>query len=118
MSLTAARAAYLAAVAPVNVALKGYNTSSDSARVATAQQLVTALQNVIATLSNDRWPPAAAKAVNNLATGTSALVNSLLLLVLDPSGNGTAFALTYPSAVSTVASEIRRVRLDLGLPSS
>jgi hypothetical protein len=118
LSITAARAAYLAAVAPVNVAINNYNTSSESASVAPAQQLVTALDTLVTTLSNDRWPPAAANAVHTLITDIPALVNALQLLVLDPSGNGTAFALAYPPAVSTFGSDTSEVRSALGLPAS
>lgn len=124
LSVNAAAAAYLADVAPTNVAITAFQTASsswttsttDAQAEATAQPLISALSTLETKLETTDWPATAQADVKTMTTDVAALNASLeTLSTLNFLDEGT-WLQGYTTAAGALGVAVGEVRHDLGLP--
>jgi hypothetical protein len=127
LSVSAARAKYSAALAPVTSALNGFDskaiawTTSTTATqaAADAHSTIAVLQTFTATLTNDAWPSVATTDVHTLIGDLGTMTSDLQgLSSLSASHESTWFNTIFSQDSSTVAIANVLVQHDLGVTSS
>jgi len=126
VSIAAAGAAYLAAVAPANAAISAFSaaagrwtsSTTNAQAEADAQPAISALQALGTTLTNDQWPASATNDVHTLVGDDAAVVGDLQGLASVNLLDTSSFIATLKRDLSSTASAVALVRHDLDLPAA
>jgi predicted TPR repeat methyltransferase len=124
LSLSAARAKYSAALAPVTSALNAFDSkaiawtasTTDTQAVADAHSAIAALQTFTTTLTNDKWPSVASSDVHSVIGALGTMTTHLQSLSsLNMSHESTWFNTTFAQDSTKVATANVLVYHDLGI---
>ena len=123
-SIAAARAAYEAAVAPLNAALSTFQaearlwttSTSNATGAAEAKPAIVAMQRFIATLTRDQWPARATADVHVEIGDLAALAGDLQSIATLTTFNASSWSATTGRDEAELKSAVGLVRHDLGLP--
>jgi len=127
LSLSAARAKYSAALAPVTSALNAFDSkaitwtasTTDAQAVADAQPATAALQTFTTTLSNEKWPSVASSDIQSVIGALGTMTSHLQdLSSFNMSHESTWFNTTFAQDSAKVATANALVYHDLGITPS